>query len=413
LERQLSIRRVSLDALHVDPANARAHGPDNMDAITASLQRFGQAEPLVVHAGTGRVIGGNGRLAAMRRLGWEHADVVELDVDNVTATALGIALNRTGELAAWDDEALTKLLASLRDEGALDGTGFSDAELNELLAQFEHGTSDIEDVAPEDPPEGPVTQLGDLWVLGDHRLLCGDSTDPTSFDLVLNGERADLVWTDAPYGVGYVGGTDDALTIENDDLQGADLERFLRAAFSAAAAACKPGAVWYAAAPAGPNFLPFAQVLTDLGIWRQTLVWVKDSLVLGRSDYHYRHEALFYGWMPGAAHQPPPTREQDTIWECPRPRASREHPTTKPTALVVRAIENSSKRGAIVLDAFCGSGSTIIGAEQTRRRARGIELDPRYCDVIVRRWQAATGEKGLLDGKSFDEVKEERHGNGS
>ena len=367
MERQLTIRRVRLDALHQDPANARAHGPENMAAIEASLARFGQAEPLVVHAGTGRVIGGNGRLAAMRKLGWSEADIVELDLAAVDATALGIALNRTGELAEWDDEALAKLLASLRDEGALDGVGFDEAALDELLAQFDDEARDIEDVAPEAPPEVPVARPGDLWVLGEHRLLCGDSTDPASFERVLGGERADLVWTDPPYGVSYVGGTDDALTIQNDELQGEDLERFLGAALTPSAAACKPGASWYVAAPAGPNFLPFARVLTDLGVWRQTLVWLKDALVLGRSDFHYRHEAIFYGWTPGAAHHPPPGRDQDTIWECPRPKASPDHPTTKPTARVVRAIENSSNRGALVLDPFCGSGTTVFSRPLTRR----------------------------------------------
>ena len=408
MERQLTIRRVALDALHFDPANARKHGEDNMAAITASLRRFGQAEPLIVHAGTGRVIGGNGRLAAMKKLGWTHADIVELDLEAVDATALGIALNRTGELAEWDDEALAKLLASLRDEGALEGVGFDEAELDELLAQFGDEVRDVEDVEPEEPPEHPVTRLGDLWQLGDHRLLCGDSTKPEDLARLMDGERADLVWTDPPYGVSYVGGTEDALTIANDELQGEDLERFLRAALTNAAAACRPGVCWYVAAPAGPNFLPFARVLTDLVIWRQTLVWAKDALVLGRSDYHYRHEAIFYGWTPGAAHQPPPTRDQDTIWECPRPRVSEDHPTTKPTALVARAIENSSQRGAVVLDVFCGSGTTILASEQNRRRARGMELDPRYCDVIVKRWQAATGKAATLDGLPFDQVAEER-----
>ena len=367
MERQLTIRRVRLDALHQDPANARAHGPENMAAIEASLARFGQAEPLVVHAGTRRVIGGNGRLAAMKRLGWTEADIVELDLAAVDATALGIALNRTGELAEWDDATLAKLLASLRDEGALDGVGFDEAALDELLAQFDDEARDIEDVELEAPPKVPVARLGDLWVLGEHRLLCGDSTDPASFERVLGGERADLVWTDPPYGVSYVGGTDDALTIQNDELQGEDLERFLGAALTPAAAACKPGASWYVAAPAGPNFLPFARVLTDLGVWRQTLVWLKDALVLGRSDFHYRHEAIFYGWTPGAAHHPPPGRDQDTIWECPRPKASPDHPTTKPTARVVRAIENSSNRGALVLDPFCGSGTTVFSRPLTRR----------------------------------------------
>jgi DNA modification methylase len=410
LDRTLTIRRVPLDALHTDPANARKHGEENMAAIVASLRRFGQAEPLVVHAATGRVIGGNGRLAAMRKLGWTEADVVELDLEAVDATALGIALNRTGELAEWDDEALAQLLQTLRDEGALDGVGFDPSEIDELLAELEEESAGIEDVPPGELPAEPVSRLGDLWYLGDHRLLCGDSTDQASFVLLLEGERADLVWTDPPYGVSYVGGTDDALTIENDELQGDELEQFLRAALTPAAAACKPGACWYVAAPAGPNFLPFAKVLTDLGVWRQTLLWLKDRFVLGRSDYHYRHEALFYGWTPGAAHQPPPTREQDTVWECPRPNASPDHPTTKPVALVTRALLNSSQRGALVLDPFCGSGTTILAAEETRRRARGIELDPRYCDVILRRWSEATGKEPTLDGRTFATVREERHG---
>jgi len=407
-EPKLQILRVRIDALIPDPSNARLHGPQNMDAITASLRRFGQVEPLLINAATKQIVAGHGRLAAMRSLGWSECEVVELDLTAIDAAGLAIALNRTSELADWDDEALAKLLATLRDEGALDGTGYSDAELDELLAQFDTATNDIEDVAPEDPPEVPVTRLGDLWILDDHRLLCGDSTKQDDVTRLMGDEQAELVWTDPPYGVSYVGGTDDALTIANDELQGEDLERFLHAAFTNAASVCKPGACWYAAAPAGPNFLPFAQVLTDLGVWRQTLVWLKDSLVLGRSDYHYRHEALFYGWTPGAAHQAPPTRDQDTIWECPRPKASPDHPMTKPTALVVRAIENSTKRGAIVLDIFCGSGTTILAAEQTRRLARAIELDPRYCDVIVRRWEQATGKQATLDGKTFDEVAKER-----
>ena len=166
--------------------------------------------------------------------------------------------------------------------------------------------------------------------------------------------------------------------------------------------------MWYVAAPAGPNFLPFASVLTDLGVWRQTLVWAKNAFVLGRSDFHYKHETIFYGWTPGAAHHAPPTRDLDTIWECPRPAASPDHPTTKPTELVTRALEYSCDPGEVVLDPFCGSGTTILASEATGRRARGIELAPGYCDVISRRWQEATGKRATLGDQPFDEVRDGR-----
>ena len=185
---------------------------------------------------------------------------------------------------------------------------------------------------------------------------------------------------------------------------------FLRSTLGNALDACKPGAVWYVAAPAGPNFLPFASCLAALRVWRQTLVWVKDAFVLGRSDYHYRHEAVFYGWKPGAAHHEPPDRTHDTIWEVPRPRASPDHPTSKPVELVERALLMSTARGELVLDPFAGSGSTLIAAEASGRRAACVELDPRYCDVVVRRWQEATGREAVLDGdgRTFAEVRSER-----
>jgi DNA modification methylase len=409
-EKGLQIRRVALGALHTDPANARLHGAENMAAIEGSLARFGQAEPLVVQKATGRVVGGNGRLSAMTKLGWNECDVVELDLTDLEAAALGIALNRSGELAEWDDSALTSLLAALREENALDGLGFDDKALDELLGDLDAECGVVDDQGPGPVPDEPVTQSGDLWVLGDHRLLCGDSTDEDSFARVLTGKRADLVWTDPPYGVSYTGKTDEALTIENDELVGDDLEALLAESLGHVVAACRAGAVWYVAAPAGPNFLPFAKVLTSLGVWRQTLVWAKDAFVLGRSDFHYRHEAIFYGWAPGAAHQPPPTRTQDTIWEVARPKASREHPTMKPLELVVRALETSCNRGDLVLDPFGGSGTTLLAAESTGRAAHLIELDSRYCDVVVRRWEQATGKTALLDGISFAEVKETRGG---
>ncbi|MEM7517346.1 MAG: site-specific DNA-methyltransferase, partial [Planctomycetota bacterium] len=264
---------------------------------------------------------------------------------------------------------------------------------------------------PEEPPEDPTTQVGDVWLLGEHhRLICGDSTDPAVLAELMQGERASLVWTDPPYGVSYIGGTKDEMTIENDDLDLADLESLLEGAFGSAADACEPGAVWYVAAPAGPNFLPFAKRLSELGIWRQTLVWEKDSLVLGRSDYHYRHEAILYGWVPGAAHHAPKTRALDTILKFARPKSSPDHPTMKPVPLVQHCIETSSKPGGIILDPFSGSGTTLLAAESCARKARCIELDPRYCDVIVRRFEEATGKGTTLEGSdlSFADVATQR-----
>jgi len=196
--------------------------------------------------------------------------------------------------------------------------------------------------------------------------------------------------------VSYVGKTKDALTIENDTLNLAELEEFLRSAFNAIFTATKPGACWYVAAPSGNIFQSFSIPLSELDVWRHTLVWVKDTLVMGRADYHYKHESIFYGWTPGAAHQTPPDRKQDTVWEIPRPKANREHPTMKPIELIVRAINNSSRANDLVLDSFGGSGSTLIACEQTHRKARLIELDPKYCDVIVKRWETITGQKAEL-----------------
>ena len=409
----LAIRRVEIDALFLDPANVRLHSERNLDAIKGSLKRFGQAEPLVVHAGSGKVIGGNGRLAAMRSLGWTECDVVELDVDEITATALGIALNRTAELAEWDLPALGALLESLKAEGESIATGFDDTEIQEMLDEISGGLGAVaeKDPGPGELPVEPTTRMGDCWILGRHRLLCGDSTDAETYERLLGADKASLTFTDPPYGVSYVGGTKEKLTIENDSLEPDELEEFLGVVFTHAANSCEPGAGWYVCAPAGRQFLQFAKRLDALGIWRQTLVWLKDAFVLGRSDFHYRHEAIFYGWVPGAAHRAPPTRTLDTILEFARPRISRDHPTEKPLALVQHCVETSSDRGAIVLDPFAGSGTTLIAAEACGRVARVIELDPRYADVVIRRWQEATSEQATLeaDGQTFEQVAATRN----
>jgi len=408
----LEIEWIAISDLRANPANPRRNEAA-VPHVAASLARFGWRQPIVAKP-CGEVIAGHTRLLAANGLGMTEVPVVRFTGPDIEATAYAIADNRTAEFAEWDDEALAGLLSDLRAEDALDGVGYSASDIDDLLAQLaEHeGPADVQDAAPEAPPQTPITQKGDLWLLGEHRLLCGDASVTSDVQRVTGGEKVSLVWTDPPYGVSYVGKTKDALEIENDSLDEVSLERLLSSAFQAAMDACRPGAVWYVAAPSGPAFLPFAKQLKELGIWRQTLAWVKDMFVLGHSDFHYRHEALFYGWIPGADHRSPPTRSQDTVLEFDRPKASPDHPTSKPVELVAYCLLQSSLTGDLVLDPFTGSGTTILAAESTGRNAAGLELDPRYCDVIVKRWEASTGRDAKLDedGRSFREVASARRG---
>ena len=399
------VRTAQLTELHADPSNARAHDERNLNAIADSLKTFGQVEPLVVQKSSGKVIGGNGRLEVMRRQGITECSIVEVDVSDTQAVALGIALNRTGELAQWNEDTLARLLESLPDD-VFAATGFTDTDLNDLLDKLTPVVVTEDDV-PEAPEEA-VTQPGNLWVLGEHRLLCGDSTSAGDVDRVTANEPASLILTDPPYGVDYTGKTKDALVIASDTEAG--LETLLRGSLGNALRVSRPGAVWYVAAPAGPQFAHFGMVLAELGVWRQTLVWVKDSMVLGHSDYHYRHEAVFYGWTPGAEHRPPPDRTRTTVLEFARPKASREHPTMKPLALWSELVGNSTARGDLVYEPFSGSGTSIVACEALGRRCRALEKEGRYVDVAVKRWEAASGRSAVLegDGRSFDEVASAR-----
>jgi len=207
---------------------------------------------------------------------------------------------------------------------------------------------------------------------------------------------ANCVWTDPPYGVSYVGKTKDALEIQNDSLDDKDLEDFLRSALSCAFAYTHPGGAWYVAAPPGPLNHCFSVVLKELGVWRQTLNWIKSQMVLGRSDYHYQHEPIFYGWKPGASHSWHSDRKQTSCLEFDKPQRNGIHPTMKPVELVEYCITNSSKPGEIVLDPFGGSGTTLIACEKSKRQCRTMELDPKYCDVIKNRWEEFTGKKAQL-----------------
>ena len=395
----MKLETIKIGNLTPDPQNARTHDDTNLKAIEGSLKEFGQRKPIVVTQDN-VIAAGNGTVEAAKRLGWTDIQAVRVpadwDADRIKAFAL--ADNRTAELAKWNVQELNAQLISLDSmEFDIEAIGF---ELPQML--------DGEIITDDELPLAAETRTkdGDIWQLGTHRLVCGDSLNSEVYQKLLGKEQVDLVWTDPPYGVAIVGGNRSltpeerkkkgGLEIKNDDLDLAGLESFLSDAFSIMITNTKPGAVWYVAAPSGNLFHSFASPLLSLGVWRHTLVWIKDSLVMGRADYHYRHESIFYGWTPGGAHQTPPDRKQDTVWEVPRPKVNKEHPTMKPIELIVKAINNSSRVKDLVLDPFGGSGSTLIACEQTKRAARVIELDPKYCDVIIQRWENLTGETAKL-----------------
>ncbi len=389
------------DLVH-DPENVREHDADNLEAIMQSLQGFGQQKPIVINE-EGRVIAGNGTLSAALELGWEYIAVVKSRLTGNNATAYAIADNRTTDLSVFDEKRLAKQLKRLQEDVDIDHllTGFSDDDITELVAQ----ALDVDGVGNDgltDPdeipivPKKPITKPGDIWVLGKHRVMCADSKDITAVQKMMAGKQADMLLTDPPYNVAYTGKTADALTIQNDEMSDDDFRQFLRDVYTTADAVMRQGAVFYIwhADSEGYNFRGAAH---DIG-WqiRQCLIWNKNSLVMGRQDYHWKHEPCLYGWKGGAGHHWGSDRSQTTVLDFDRPTRSEDHPTMKPVALFEYQIQNSCPVGGIVLDLFCGSGTTVIACEQSGRIARTVELDPRYCDVIVRRWEEFTGKKAKI-----------------
>jgi DNA modification methylase len=414
----LSIRRVPLDAIHADPANARQHPERNVAAIKASLTRFGQAEPLVVQRSTQRLIAGHGRVEAMRALGWTEADIVEVDVDDTTATALAIALNRSAELATWDKSALGVLLDALQGEFPLGDLGFDQKELDDLI---QREPVPVEDPGPQEPPEKPTTKTGDLWILGDHRLLCGDSTSAADVARLLAGDTPNLLSTDPPYCVEYTGndrpihdgkpsGKDWTHVYREVDIE--DLGAFLDSVF----AACLP-----VLAPRTPLYIWHAHVQqpTIAAVFErhglllhQVLVWVKPSAVFGHSYYRWRHEPCAFGWKQGSKPEHG-VGQLDTVWEADwdgKARFSGFHPTTKPTRLFEIPMEQHTSPGDVVLEPFSGSGSQIIAGEKLGRRVRAMEITPAFVDGTIERWEKATGKVATLEesGATFATVRAER-----
>ena len=387
--------------------NSRTHSDAQIAQIAASIKEFGWTNPILVDGDNG-IIAGHGRTLAARKLGMTTVPVIELSgMSDLQRKAYIIADNKLAINAGWDDEVLALELAELQDAGyAMDLIGFDADELDKLLGVESEGLTD-EDAVPE-VPANPVTQQGDVWVLGKHRVMCGSSTVVTDMDKLCNGSDVDMWLTDPPYNVAYEGITKEKLTIQNDSMADDDFRQFLRDAYVTADSVMKAGAVFYIwhADSEGYNFRGAAQ---DAG-WkvRQCLIWKKSTLAMGRQDYHWKHEPCLYGWKEGAGHLWAADRKQTTILEFDKPHRNGEHPTMKPVELFEYQMLNNTKGGDIVLDSFGGSGTTIIAAEKNGRVGYAMEIDPKYVDVIVKRWQEFTGSKAVLesDGRTFEEVSD-------
>jgi site-specific DNA-methyltransferase (adenine-specific) len=390
--------------------NSRTHSDQQVAQIAASIKEFGFTNPILL-GDDGVLIAGHGRLQAAQKLSMEQVPTITLvGLTEAQRRALVIADNRIAENSGWDLDMLRVELGDLQvAEFDMSLLGFGADELQNLLAPTGIEGNTDPDEAPA-VPDQPVSVLGDVWVLGKHRVMCGDSLSVDAVTTLMGGALADVLITDPPYNVAYEGKTKDALKIQNDSMDDESFRQFLRDAFVAADTVMKPGAVFYIwhADSEGYNFRGACR---DAG-WkvRQCLVWEKDSMVMGRQDYHWKHEPCLYGWKDGAGHLWAADRKQTTLLKFDRPKRNDVHPTMKPVALIEYQLLNNTKGGDVVLDLFGGSGTTLIAAEKNGRYARLMELDPKYVDVIVTRWQAFSGLHAHLesDGRTFTEVMGER-----
>lgn len=433
----LTITRVALDTLKPDPNNPRTHDETNLGAIQGSLDAFGQVEPLVIQAGTGRIIAGHGRLEAMKRRGDTQADVVEVDVTDEQADAMGIALNRTSELSGWDGNRLIESLQSLPAE-LLKATGFGADGLKSLLTAHQPPTTE-EDEPPAPLPEA-VSRKGDLWLLGEHRLLQGDSTSHEDVTRLMNGERAVLFATDPPYLVDYnmrsgfgikqkrtgkTGTKDWSKVYGGENWDDGDLERnkdlYNRFIACAVKNAITDHAAWYCWHASRRQIMVENAWEQNGAFVHQQVIWVKTRCILTRCTMLWQHEPCFIGWKKGQKDIPilqqigalprqhetamhgwkkgdrPPVYQRigdyvSTVWDIPSKEVENdEHPTSKPVRIFGIPMELHTQEGDLCYEPFSGSGSQIIAGEHLRRRVNAIEIEPRFVDVAVRRWQALTG----------------------
>lgn len=367
-----------------------------VDAVASSIKNFGFKVPIVVDR-ENEIVTGHTRLLAAKKLGMSEVPVVVADdLSDAEVRAFRLADNKVSELSGWDWSLLESELDELEDldlEFDMEEFGF------DLLSESGEYTDVLEDEFNDELPVQGKTKSGNVWILGKHRLMCGNSLDPEDVNKLMRGERADLLLTDPPYNINYQGATEEKLTIQNDSMGDEEFRGFLTNAFSCADSVMKPGAsfyIWHAESE-GYNF---RGSLRDVG-WqvRQCIIWNKSQMTLGRQDYQWKHEPCLYGWTEGGSHSWYSDRKQTTVLNFDKPLRNGEHPTMKPVELFAYLIENSSKKGDAVLDLFGGSGTTLIACEQLGRNAFIMELDEKYCDVIINRWEQLTGREAVLESK--------------
>lgn len=389
----MRIKQIALTDLTPADYNPRKDlqpGDKDYDKLKRSVTEFGYVEPVIWNKTTGNIVGGHQRLKVLADLGYKTVDCVVVELDETREKALNIALNKiSGE---WDEDKLALLIADL-DASDFDAelTGFDDAEIAQLIGSLDEGEVEDDDFDLTAALEAAAfVERGDIWTLGRHRLVCGDATSQTDVEALMDGKRANLVLTDPPYNVAFESGS--GLSIKNDKMDGNKFYDFLLAAFSSMVGVCEKGASAYVF-HADTEGLNFRKAFLDAGFYLSgCCIWVKDSLVLGRSPYQWQHEPVLYGWKKDGSHAWYADRKQTTVWNFAKPRKNSDHPTSKPLDLLAYPIRNSTQANAIVLDTFAGSGSTLMAVEATDRTCYCMELDEKYASVIVRRYAEATGD---------------------
>jgi DNA modification methylase len=404
---KLELTRVKVKELKQHPLNPNQ---GDVGAIVESLEAHGYFRPVLVQASTMHIIAGNHTVQACQIEGLDEIDVILHDVDDDQALRIMLADNETANKAQNDPASLTDLLESLvRTEYGLAGTGFTGEDLDELIAEFKpEPVAEVKEPDEIEPPLDPVTKPGDVWLLGPHRLICGDATDPEVIKQVLNGKSAELFITDPPYGVSYADkneflnsidkGNRIQTPIKNDHLTPDEVAYLWQKTWQSVLPSLGEGACYYVTGPQGGDLLLLLlRSLADNGFpLRHMLIWAKNNFVLGRSDYNYQHEPIIYGWVKGS-HKFYGENNETSVWNIDKPHVSKLHPTMKPVELWARAIKNSSVSGDTVLDTFAGSGTIVIACEELRRKAAAVELDPAYCDIICNRFQGVTGIVPILE----------------
>ena len=405
------IERVNIATLTAFSGNPRTHSDTQIDQIAASIREFGWTNPILVDA-AGVIIAGHGRLAAASRLGLEQVPVIRLGhLSDAQRKALVIADNQLALNAGWDEVALSNLVRELDAEKfELDLLGFDSADLDRYLAGLDgDAAAEAEEAELPEVPVVPTSRPGDLWVLGNHRLLCGDATVFTDVERLMDGQLADMAFCDAPYNVDYANASKNkALSKDRRILNDALGDGFYQFLYDTCVnlLMVTKGACYMSMSSSELDTLQRAFKEAG-GKWSTFIIWAKNTFTLGRADYQRQYEPILYGWKQGTDHFWCGARDQGDVWFVDKPRVNDLHPTMKPVELIERAIRNSSKSRDIVLDLFGGSGTTLIAAERTGRSARLLELDPKYVDVIIERWQNMTGQVAVLEGedRTYDDLR--------